>query len=197
MVPPEYITFYTTIATVGATLFGLIFVVISIAPENVTTKTAPVDRQVRATAAYIALLNPLVVGLFALVPHQIFGIAVWVLSWVGIINTLAMTPTLFQRTEHNEGRFRYILLLVVSLILYVAEFYIALHMQIPVPDPVWLSVLADVLIFLTIYGIVRAWELVGIRQFRIRDWFVKVLDFRKNKVQGKEGPAESGGRSKD
>jgi hypothetical protein len=72
MVPPDYSGYFTTMATVGATLFGLIFVAISIAPERVALDSAPLDRQVKAFAIYNALLNPLIISLFALVLHHLY-----------------------------------------------------------------------------------------------------------------------------
>ena len=183
MVPAEYSTFFTTMAAAGATLFGLIFVAISIAPENVTTSTASIDRQVRAIAAYIALLNPLMVSLFALVPHQWLGIAVTVLSWVGILNTLAMALTLFKSANRPNDMYRSIILIVISLVLYSFEAFIAIKISGSVFETYWLSILADLLIFITLFGIIRAWELIGIRHFRIRDWLTDLV-FRKQKEAG-------------
>ena len=158
-------------AAAGATLFGLIFVAISIVPENVTGTTPLVDRQARATAAYIALLNPLLVSLFALIPYQLLGVAVNVISWVGIINTLAISVTLFQHHEHGYDRWRNLILILISLILYVFELYIAFQLEHFVVSNLWFSLLADVLILLTLFGIVRAWELIGIHRFRLIDWY--------------------------
>ncbi len=193
MVLAEYITFYTTMATAAATLFGLIFVAISIVPESVTNFDAPLDRQVRATAAYVALLNPLMVGLFALVPYQILGIAVSAASSVGIINTLSMAASLFQRAEKKNGRLRSFLLMFTSLILYGFEFYVSVQLMHQVNDIVWLSILADLLIFITLFGIIRAWELIGIRRFRIQEWLLLLITrFKKNTSNRgeKSAPAE-------
>jgi hypothetical protein len=90
MIPPEYSPFFSTMAGVGATLFGLIFVAISIAPESVAAQGASLERQIKATTAYIALLNPLIVSLFALVPHQEIGIAVLAAGGFGLLSTLIM-----------------------------------------------------------------------------------------------------------
>jgi hypothetical protein len=178
LVPAEYSTFFITMATVCATLFGLIFVAISIAPEKVNSPNGTVDRQIRATAAYIALLNPLMVSLFAIVPHQWIGIAVTVLSWVGILNTLAISVTLVKSRDEQVDRLRSIFLIVISLILYGFEAFVASQMTRMVIDTYWFSILADLLVFITLFGIVRAWEIIEIRHFRIRDWltslFIKV-----------------------
>ncbi len=181
MVPAEYITFFSVMAAASATLFGLIFVAISISPENITTKAAPIDRQVRATAAYVALLNPLMVSLFALVPYQFLGVATLSISAVGILNTVALSMTLLHSAEHVYSKLRSVLLVIASFILYGFEFYVAVRIDQLVVAKLWLSVLADLLIFITLFGIIRAWELIGIQKFRIRDWLVKVLDFRNSR----------------
>jgi hypothetical protein len=174
MVPADYSVFFMTMAAAGATLFGLIFVAISITPESFATERAPVDRQVKATAAYIALLNPLMVSLFALIPHQYIGIAVTFLSWIGLLNTLAMTLTLRQESEHRDPWFRNSIFVFVGFFLYGIEAYLATRMLRLAIESYWFSLLADILIFLTIYGIVRAWELIGIRQFHISNWIKSI-----------------------
>ncbi|HEY2596625.1 MAG TPA: hypothetical protein VGK33_22255 [Chloroflexota bacterium] len=69
MVSADFVPFFTTTAGVGATLFGLIFVVISIRPEVAQAQTASVMRQVQVATAYSALLNPLVISMLALPPR--------------------------------------------------------------------------------------------------------------------------------
>jgi hypothetical protein len=170
MVPAQYSTFYMTMAAVGATLFGLIFVAISISPETVAAENAPIERQIKATAAYIALLNPLMVSLFALVPYQLIGIAVTILSCLGLINTIAMTLTLRQEAQQGNTKFRNSIFVIVSFFLYGFEAFIAIRLLRSTIEPYWFSFLADTLIFLTLFGIIRAWELIGIRQFHIKNW---------------------------
>jgi hypothetical protein len=179
VIPPEFTGFFTTMAAAGATIFGLIFVAISIAPETVTTPSASVDRQLRATAAYIALLNPLMISLFALIPYQWVGISVSVVSWIGILNTLTMGATLYKNWDRMDDKVRSIIFLAIGMIFYGFEAFVSIKITGPVFESYWLSILADLLIFITIFGIVRAWELVGIRHFRIRDWLADLL-FRRH-----------------
>jgi hypothetical protein len=179
MIPAEFLTFFTTMAAVGATLFGLIFVAISISPESVAAVGAPVERQIKATSAYIALLNPLMISLFALVPHQFIGIAVLILSWIGLLNTIAMTLTLNKEAKQGNAKFSNSIFIIVSFFLYGFEAFLAFHLLKSEIEFYWFNLLADNLIFLTLFGIVRAWELIGIRQFHIRNW-IKSLPIRKS-----------------
>jgi hypothetical protein len=80
MVPPDFVTFFSVLAGVGATLFGLIFVTISIKPETARRETPSMMPQVQVASAYSALLNPLVISLLALVPHATIGTVTVVMS---------------------------------------------------------------------------------------------------------------------
>ncbi len=171
MVPPEYFLFFATMAAVGATLFGLIFVAISIVPESITTNQASLERQIKAASAYIALLNPFVVSLFALVPHILIGGVAISLSFVGLINTIGMIVNLMRASAHANDRFRTGLFVLGGLFLYCFEAYLAVRLIITPTDAVAIFLLADLLIFLSIYGVVRAWDLIGVRKFRLQDWF--------------------------
>jgi hypothetical protein len=207
VVPPEYSIFFTTMATVGATLFGLIFVAISITPEEISSESVSADRQIRAIAAYIALLNPLMISLFAIVPYQLLGIAVLSLSIVGILNTLTMVATMLTGAERGNVKARNLLLIFASLILYSLEGFVAIQLERPIIKTYWFSILADLLIFISLFGIVRAWELIGIRQLHIRDWLSRIM-FTKTNVaigglkevnslhgkQGKEGKEDTEGK---
>src|ERR1700690_2089057 len=51
MVPPDYSSYFGTMATVAATLFGLIFLVVSITPESIASESAPLERQLKVVAA--------------------------------------------------------------------------------------------------------------------------------------------------
>ena len=90
MVPADFVTYFSVLAGVGATLFGLIFVTISITPETTRTQTTSVMRQVQVASAYTALLNPLVISLLALVPHATVGTVTLIMSTIGLVNIVMM-----------------------------------------------------------------------------------------------------------
>jgi hypothetical protein len=179
MVPPDYVVFFTTMATVGATLFGLIFVVISIAPESIATANAPLERQVRASTAYIALLNPLIISLYALVPHQEIGIAVLALGLTGLFNTLFMTLTLLHNEVQWSARVRNIPFVVIGFLIYGYETYYAIRLLQSATDSSTLKALTNILIIISIFGVARAWELIGIHQFHIKDWLTSIRIMKK------------------
>ncbi len=161
-------------AGVGATLFGLIFVAISIAPDNISTQNGPLDRQVRATTSYLALLNSLVISLFALIPHQQIGIVVIVMSTLGLLITLGMLLTLIRSEGSSLIRFRHSIFILAGFILYGYESYFAIRLiQIPA-DNVSFYFLADLMVMISIFGVIRAWELIGIQRFYLLNWLSSI-----------------------
>ena len=174
MVPPDYSFYFSAMAAVGATLFGLIFVAISIVPESVTTANASLERQVRAATSYIALLNPLVISLFALIPHQQIGVVATGMGTLGLLNTLGIALTLIRSAGPSGARLRHSLFILGGFVLYGYESYFAIRLIKSPADNVSLYFLADFLIMISIFGVIRAWELIGIRQFHLFNWLSSI-----------------------
>ena len=170
MVPPEYSNYFVTMATVSATLFGLIFLVVSITPESIAAESAPLVRQLKAVAAYAALSNPLVIALFALLPHQEIGPAVLAVGGAGLLNMLVMALLLFRDSFERRFTLRNSLFILVGLILYGFEVDNGVRLLQRPSDSSALYTLGTVLIFIIVFGVARAWELVGGRAFHLRDW---------------------------
>jgi hypothetical protein len=132
MIPPDYSVYFTTMATVGATLFGLIFVAISIAPERVAVTSAPLERRIKAFAANNALLNPLII--------------------------------------------------LGGFFLYGFETYFAVRLIQSPAGSFALYAFSNFLIIIMIYGVIRVWELVGIRQFHVKDWLSSFQTAKKKEI---------------
>ncbi len=174
MIPPEYASFFSTMAAVGATLFGLIFVALSIVPESAVTSHTSLDRQVRATTSYLALLNPLVVSLFALIPHQQIGMVVIGMSTLGLLNTLGMVLTVIGSGGPSVSRFRHSLFILAGFFLYGSESYFAIRLIQSPSDNVSLYFLADLLVGISVFGVIRAWELIGMQRFYLINWLSSI-----------------------
>ncbi len=170
MVPPEYLNYFTTMATVAATLFGLIFLVVSITPDSLIGERAPLERQVKTSAAYLALSNPLIVSLFALLPHQEIGPAVIAVAGAGLLQMLLVGLRLVRIPAERSLLARNGLFMLVGLVLYALELRDGLSLLRLPAGSFLLYDLGSLLIFILIYGVARAWELVGGRSFRIREW---------------------------
>ncbi len=97
MVPPEFGNFFIAGASAGAALVGLLFVAISIAPEQIVMSRAPVERQAVAGSAFTALLNAFFISLVALVPHFNFGTLIVPFSSLSLLNSLFLAWPIFSR----------------------------------------------------------------------------------------------------
>ena len=115
MVPVGFHDFFSGCATIAGALIGLLFVAISVSPEYLKGENTRTDHQVRAGAAFSALINTLVIALFALLPTADPGTVGIILAGVRLGSTVAL-----------------------------------------------IIVLA---IFFFLFGIARAWQLVGAREF--------------------------------
>ncbi|HLH63961.1 MAG TPA: hypothetical protein VKV20_19975 [Ktedonobacteraceae bacterium] len=73
MVPPQFANFFVASASAGAALVGLLFVAVSIAPQQTVTRRAPIEQQVVAGGAFTALINAFFLSLVTLIPNFSFG----------------------------------------------------------------------------------------------------------------------------
>jgi uncharacterized membrane protein len=169
MVPGDFINFFTALAAVGATLFGLIFVVISIKPEVTRAETTSVMRQVQVSSSYSALLNPLVISLLALLPHATINTITLIMSAIGLANTLIMGIFLLRDSRGWVKKWNSAFFLLVGLVMFGFELFYAILLNIEPEDSATLYNLAILLVIIYLYGIARAWDLVGVRQFNMQE----------------------------
>ena len=156
-------------AAIGGTLFGLIFVAVSISPESIVQKDAPIGRQVRAAGSYNALLNPLVISLFALIPHEHISYSTLVISILGLVSMLFIAFRLLPQSSGWYARYHDGLFILGGLVLYGFEAYYGLRLLQSESDTSTLYSLTTLLIILYTFGIARAWSLLGVRQFPTQD----------------------------
>src|ERR1700677_1151002 len=96
--------FFAALAGAGATLTGLLFVAMSVAPRERADGGPAVIRQVRASAALLAFVNTLAVSLLALDPGialrwpaAILGVTGILFIAAGTRSILSSSPTTTQR----------------------------------------------------------------------------------------------------
>lgn len=159
-------------AGVGGTLVGLIFVAISILPDDALTGSSSVEKQAIAASAFTALLNPLIVSLMALIPHMYIGITLLVMGLSGLLSTFNAAFHLVRRPFHFVSLFRKVSLVLAGLIIYGYElFYSVQSLQSPDNESPLVNV-APILVIMYILGATRAWELLGIRRYRLHDLLI-------------------------
>lgn len=169
MVPTDFSTFFAVMAGVGATLFGLIFLAVSMNAESTLGANAPVMRQVQVASSYTALLNPLVISLIALVPHNSIGLVTLIMSSIGLTNTLIMSLSLVRGPYSWIEGLRRGVFSLGSFLIFGFEILYALRLLLSPTDLSSLDNLTTWFVIIYLYGIARAWDLIGARQFHMQE----------------------------
>lgn len=160
MVPTSYYDFFEACATVAGALIGLLFVAVSISPDKMSGAHASTEHQVRAGAAFSALINALIVALIALLPGQNIGVATISVGAVGLSSTIALA-IVFYRNRQGKVRPGQLLLLAVPHFLYALEIVNGIALQGPGRHLGDLGNQGGLMIGFFVFAIARAWELVG------------------------------------
>jgi hypothetical protein len=163
VVPLSFHDFFSGCATIAGALIGLLFVALSVSSEYLTGEKARTDHQVRAGAAFSALVNTMVIALFALLPTTDLGTVAIILAATGLATTLVLIIAL-ARENRRIGRGDLYMFLVL-LVLYGLQLANALRLE-HTPNKINLVVNQGVLaVLFFLFGIARAWQLVGARDF--------------------------------
>jgi len=163
VVPLSFHDFFSGCATIAGALIGLLFVALSVTSEYLTGANARTDHQVRAGAAFSALVNTMVIALFALLPTTDLGTVGIILAAVGLGTTVALVFAL-ARENKRIGRSDLWMFLVL-LVLYGLQLANAVELE-QAPHRVSLVVnQGELAICFFLFGIARSWQLVGAREF--------------------------------
>jgi hypothetical protein len=163
VVPLSFHDFFSGCATIAGALIGLLFVALSVTSESLSGENARTDHQVRAGAAFSALVNTMVIALFALLPTIDLGTVALIVAAAGLGTTAALIFALV-REDKRIGRGDLYMFLVL-FVLYALQLANAVQLQ---REPHRVGLIANqgvlaVLFFL--FGIARSWQLVGAREF--------------------------------
>lgn len=169
MVPETLNNFFLASASIGATLVGLIFVAVSIAPEHIVQASAPIERQAVAASSFTALLNAFFISFAALIPGVI-GFMALLMSTVGLINSLYLAWNLLKERERWQNFVRRVFLILVSIFIYGYEFYVAIRISLNPNSVENIYTLAGLLVGVYAIGLTRAWQLLGARRFGLGGW---------------------------
>ena len=160
MVPDALTNFFLASAGAGAALLGLLFVSISISPEEKITTTASVEKRISAYGALLSLTNAFIISLVALIPGT-FGLFVLIVSVSSFSITLQNGIELLRPHAGASNQARRLMLTLLILCAYLAEGYTAVRFLISPHDSSPIYVLTTLLLVVYISSIVRAWELLG------------------------------------
>jgi hypothetical protein len=160
VVPTSYYDFFAACATVAGALIGLLFVAVSISPDKMSGAHANTEHQVRAGAAFSALINALIIALIALLPGEHLAVPVISVGAVGLSSTIGLA-IVFYRNRQGKIRPGQLLLLAVPHFLYALEIVNGIALQGPGINLGDLGNQGGLMIGLFVFAIARAWELVG------------------------------------
>jgi hypothetical protein len=160
MVPGALTNFFMASAGAAAALLGLLFVSISISPEEKITATAAVEKRISAYSALISLMNAFIISLVALIPGN-FGVFVLIFSVVSFSITLQNGYELLRPHEGASSMGRRIVLTVLNAAAYVAEGYNGVQLIIDPHDASPVYGLTVLLLVVYMLSVIRAWELLG------------------------------------
>ena len=160
MVPDALTNFFIASAGAGAALLGLLFVSISISPEEKITAYALVEKRISASSALLSLTNAFIISLVALIPGT-FGIFVLIFSVISFTFTLQNGIELLRPHEGASNLARRLILTLLNLFAYIAEGYYAVRLIINPHDSTPVYALTTLLLVVYILSISRAWELLG------------------------------------
>ena len=187
VVPPTFANFFIASASAGAALVGLLFVAVSLAPEQIVTRRAPQERQAVAGSAFTALMNAFFISLVALVPH--FNVSYVIVPFISLclVTTLIQAWQLLRLRKGWLSLLRRTFLILLSVALYGLELVNALQLSI---DPSQVGAIYGLVFLLWgafALGLIRAWELLGVHRYGLMGWLNPLRD-----VQDTESFANAG-----
>jgi len=165
VVPLSFHDFFSGCATIACALIGLLFVAISVSPEKLTGARARTDHQVRAGAAFSALVNTMVIALVALLPGARLGEAGIILAAAGLGTTAGLVVVLYR--EHGTVQRGDATMFLILLGLYGLQLANAIKLNAAPRDVSRVNDQGLLAIAFFLFGIARAWQLVGAREFSL------------------------------
>lgn len=176
MVSPAFLTFFAASAGAGAALVGLLFVAVSLAPEQIVTRHAPVERQTVAGSAFTALVNAFFLSLVALIPRVDFGLFVIPIGAVSLLFSLIPAWALLRVRKGWPSLLRRAALVCASVLLYSLELWNGVGILNNPAQDGYVYALVFVLLGIIFLGLTRAWELLGAQRYGFGGWLNPLRD---------------------
>lgn len=160
MVPASFAAFFSASASAGAALLGLLFVSISISPEEKITANADVEKRISAYSALNSLINAFFISLAALLPGN-FGVPVVIFGVLSLTITLENGFEVLHSQQATRSLLHRIFFTALNLLTYVAQCYYGFLLIRHPKDSSPVTSLTALLLVVYVLGIVRAWQLLG------------------------------------
>jgi hypothetical protein len=159
-----YRELFAATAAAAAALTGLLFVAMSVAPQQAVVRGPRMIRQIRASAALLAFTNTLAIALFGLVPGTNVGYPALVVAIIGIFFTAAAIRSIVA-SHASPALVRGQVSLIGILLLICFSELIAGAVVIGNPgSETSVQVIGYAVVTSLLVGIGRAWEFIGERE---------------------------------
>jgi hypothetical protein len=163
MVPDSYHEFFVAIVGAAGALIGLLFVAVSVVSRRLRDPGSTHLSQSQASAALLVFSNSLALGLFALIPVHDLAWATVAVSFLGILYSLSVGRVAFARSVTDQNTRRQLRRIAVgALVISGFEMYGGVEMLVHPASIGGVQTIATTMIVAVIFGISRAWELVGL-----------------------------------
>jgi hypothetical protein len=164
MVPDAFHDFFVASAGVAGALIGLLFVAISVHPEQIGAD-GDASVRFRPSAALSALLNPLLLSLLLLIPGTAASSSILAVGVAGIVAVVALLVGVFRELVHQPrlALARSVVLLLGQGAVYAVQVSLGVRLLRGADATAPLQTLCVLIIVLFVIGIERAWEFVGAR----------------------------------
>jgi hypothetical protein len=187
VVPASFHDFFNGCASVAGALIGLLFVAISVSPEKLTGDDAHAEHQVRAAAAFSALVNTLVVALVGLLPGASLGDVGIILSGAGLATTSALVIVLYR--EHQHQIRSDVRMLAILFVLYGLQLANAVELDRAPLNLAGIDRQGGLAILFFVFAIARSWQLVGARAIGLASAVNAVIQHSYN--ESRQGPGDA------
>jgi Flp pilus assembly protein protease CpaA len=174
MVPASFHDFFNGCASVAGALIGLLFVALSVGQEKLTGADARTEHQVRAAAAFSALVNTLVIALVGLLPLASLSEAGIILAAAGLATTIGLVVVLYREHQGRVGPGD-VRMLALLVILYGLQLANSVALDGAPRDVGGISRQGGLAILFFLFGIARSWQLVGARNVSLASTVTAVI----------------------
>lgn len=198
MVPDDIHDFFMASAGAAGALVGLLFVAISVAGDRLAKHGAGAQvHRIRANASLIAFDNALAVSLFALIPGHVIGWTAVAAGSAGLLFVTGSLVSLARMPGRQWVAVRDALFLVGMAVAFVFQLSAGLDVVGNPADASSVQNIAILVIVFFLFGISRAWELVGGPSIDLRRQVVDMVRAHEQagraEVPGQaEGPGQAG-----
>jgi hypothetical protein len=174
VVPASFHDFFNACASVAGALIGLLFVALSVSQAKLTGADASAEHQVRAAAAFSALVNTLVIALSATLPGTSLGDVGVTLGGAGLTTTSGLVIVLYR--EHQQKVRRHdVRMLAILLALYGLQLANAVQLDGSPHSVTGISRQGWLAILFFLFGIARSWQLAGARGITLASTVTTVI----------------------